>query len=213
MTQKWNTCRLALAASMLTISPLCAQNQPAYCAFEVTVQSPTGAPVAGAEVSELQSGGRLYGSATTNERGTARICDAPQGLVDLHVGGQVCGAVTVGYLEPYWMTTRRVVITYENCQGADFVPPGGCFLTIRIRDQAGSPLQGVILNDPNERPMKREQTRVSDQFGRIFRFLDYGDDARVQLQKDGYLPQTLTSECRPGQKGVWDRTVTLEKTP
>ena len=111
------------------------------------------------------------------------------------------------------MLTRKIDMVYRNCQGDDFLPPGGCQLTIRIRDQGGSPLPGVSVNDPNERPMRREQSRASDQFGRIFRFLDYGDNVRIRLQKEGYVPQTLTSECRSGHPFVLDQVVTLEKNP
>jgi hypothetical protein len=205
--------KLALIAGVVSTLPLWAQEQGSLCAFEVTVKSPAGVPVVGIEVSEFETGGRVYSSGTTNRQGVARICDAPQGLIDLHIGGQLCGAVTVGYLSAYWMVTRKIDMIYKNCQGDDFLPPGGCQLTIRVRDQTGSPLAGVVINDPKERPMKRAQTTVSDEFGRIFRFLDYGDNVNVQLQREGYLSQTLTFACRTGHSFILDRAVTLEKKP
>ena len=69
------------------------------------------------------------------------------------------------------------------------------------------------MDNLSERQTGREQTRLSDQFGRIFRFLDYGDKATIQLQKEGYLPQTLACGCRPGEPFALDRIVTLEKKP
>jgi hypothetical protein len=205
--------RLALAALVLSAAPLYAQDQATYCAFEVSVRSPDGAPVAGIEVSERQSGAAVYSSATTNEHGTAMICDAPQGLVDLHVGGELCGAVTVGRLQPYWMVTRRVDITYKNCQGDDFFVPGGCLLTVRVRDQVGSPLEGVGVGESGEAQKKRQQTQISDRFGRIFRFLEYGEVASIELQKPGYVRQSITAGCQSGRSFVLYRTVTMEKRP
>jgi hypothetical protein len=42
---------------LAAILPAYPQHKVEYCAFEVTVRSPGGAPVAGIEVSELQSPG------------------------------------------------------------------------------------------------------------------------------------------------------------
>src|SRR6185312_5904869 len=108
------------------------------------VKSPAGTPVAGIGVA-LTHDGRVYGTAITDARGIAQICDAPKGLVDIEVGGHLCGAVSVRYLKPYWMETRRVSVTYENCSGDDFFPYGGCLFTIRVYDRKTYPSGGGHL--------------------------------------------------------------------
>jgi hypothetical protein len=162
----------ALATLGLAPPLSAAQDQAGYCAFEVAVSSPTGAPVAGIGVALVRRNGQTFSTVVSNERGIARVCDAPEGLVDIEVGGHVCGAVAVRYLKPYWMKTRRVSVMYKNCSGEEFVPIGGCLLTIRTLDEQGAPLSGVLFDDPDKRSKLREQTWISDQFGRIFRFIN-----------------------------------------
>jgi hypothetical protein len=200
---------LAMVAYSLASGMLLAQGQVSYCAFEVMVRSPEGGPVSGAPVASLAQDGQTTGFASTDRQGIARVCDAPVGLTDIRVGDRLCGAVTVHYITPYWLETRHVVVTYKNCNGEEFAPMGGCSLTIRVRSQDGHPLEGVRLEVPNEQPKKRPQTRLSDGFGRIFRFTDYGDTLAVRLLKDGYVPQGFTDQCRSGDPQWAERTVVL----
>jgi hypothetical protein len=199
----------AIAVYALVSGLLLAQSQVSYCAFEVTVRSPEGDPVSGAPVAALAQDGKTIGLASTDKQGVARVCDAPAELTDIRVGGRLCGAVTLHYMTPYWLETRHVVVTYKNCNGEEFAPMGGCSLTIRLRDQEGHPLEGVLFDDPNERAKKRAQTRLSDWFGRIFRFTDYGDTLSGRFLKDGYVPQNFTEQCGSGDPKRAERTVVL----
>jgi hypothetical protein len=213
MRRKLTIPKLMFVLGLFVGVPAHGQDKADYCAFEVVVKSPAGAPVVGIEVSEIESG-QVYAVGVTDQQGISKICDAPEGLIDLHVGAQLCGAVTVAHLAPYWMVTRRIDMIYKNCQGDDFLPQGGCLLTIRVRDGAQAPLPGVNVNDPSaQQPSKGPQTNASDQFGRIFRFLAYGDTGKIELRKDGYQPQAVAYECRPGRSFMPTRTVILEKRP
>ena len=199
---------LALAVASL---PLAAQEQPEYCAFQISVNSPAGAPVKAVGVALKKTDGKTFSTAVTDDRGTVMICDAPEGLVDVEVGGHLCGAVTVRYLKAFWMTTRRVSVTYENCAGEEWIPSGGCLLTIRTMDTDGAPLSGVHFADHDKPLALQRQTWTSDRFGRIFRFIDYGKTLNARLEKTGYISQRVTDECKPGDTPDREHVIVLKK--
>jgi hypothetical protein len=205
---------LTSAISFLVFSGLIApqgpKEQQEYCAFEVLVKSPRNEPVPDAIVVMFDEDGKEFASAVVNEKGIARLCDAPPGLIRLSVGGNRCGAVSVSYLERYWMETRRIIMTYDNCSGQEWALLGGCMLTIRVKGKDGTPLVGVKLRNPEQRPKSRPQTYVSDRWGRIFQFLHFGDHLVATLEKDGYVPLTVSAECKPASSYDRDLTVTLE---
>ncbi len=188
---------------------LSGQGQPGYCAFRISVRSPTGTPVKGIGVALTKSSGQIFSTTVTDQRGVASFCDAPEGLVDIEVGGHLCGAVAVRYLKAFWMKTRAISVTYENCSGEGFVPIGGCLLTIRTLDKEGAPLSGVTFSGSDIPPALREQTRISDRFGRIFRFINYGGTMTGRLEKPGYVPMSVTDECKSGERPERERIVIL----
>jgi hypothetical protein len=198
---------MALVA-LLAPLPASGQSQAEFCAFEVAVSSPGGRPVVGTDV-VLAREGRRIGTAVTNENGIARICDAPLGaLLDVEVG-KFCGAVTVRHLSAYWMRTRRVDVTYSNCQGEEFATLGGCEFVIRTHDDRDAPLSGVVFDVAQPQAVKAQSKRVSDHFGRIFHFLWYGTSFTAHLEKPGYTPQVLVGDCQAGSNPVREVTVIL----
>ncbi len=90
-------------AILLALPVRSAQPPEIYCAFEVVVKSPTGVPVVGAGVAGLDQNGVKFGTALTDAQGVVRFCDAPSGLIEINVGGNLCGAVSVRYLSAYWL--------------------------------------------------------------------------------------------------------------
>lgn len=207
-------CELALP--FLTLLPvlMAAQSEGDVCYFEVAVTSAKGAPVIGASVSGVhQQSGRTFNQTFTDKQGVARICDAPEGLVDILVGGNLCGAVAVRYLKPYWMRTRRISVSYENCSGDEWVLPGGCLLTLRIEDQKGTPLSGVLFDSEDKRSKLREQTQLSDQFGRIFRFVNYGESLSGRLVKQGFDSRSVTDQCKSGKNPEREQRIIMGPSP
>jgi hypothetical protein len=184
-----------------------------YCAFEVQVGSPDGNPVTSVGVVLLTAGGQTFGGDNTNEQGVAMICDSPPGPVAIQVGGKQCGGVTVNSLSRYYMLTRKVVVVYDNCREEGLVPVGGCELTIRVRDQKGNPIARASFEGPNDNPEASDQTRISDAYGRIFRFALFGESIKARIKKDGYVSQELLESCRAGNLGGYDmeRVVVLNK--
>ena len=182
-----------------------------YCAFEVVVRSPKGDPVWPVSVSLLDRSMHAFTTALTGPAGIARLCDAPVGPISVRVGGQLCGATTVKDLKAFWMKTRRVYITYDNCSGEDFAFPGGCLVTIRVYSKTGQPISGVLFSGSNQRPAAREQTTISDAFGRIFRFVEYGGILNGELVKPGYLSQNIRVTCERGSLYEKEQRVVLEQ--
>jgi hypothetical protein len=84
-----------------------------YCAFEVKVMKPSGAPNPNIPVLMVQEGRQTF-ETKSDANGIARICDAPLGYVDIAAGLDVCGLVTVKDVTPEWLTTVRVFITFED---------------------------------------------------------------------------------------------------
>lgn len=184
-----------------------------YCAFEVIIKTSRGEAVRHARVVLYDDTGSAFASAVVNEKGVARICDAPPGLLRLSVGGTLCGTASVGQIKRYWMQTRKVTITFDNCSGEGWAPLGGCMLTLRIRGTEDTPLAEARLRNLVERLKSREQTDVSDQWGRIFQFLKFGDVLVATIEKDGYWAKSVHAECKRGEPFDRDMTVVLEANP
>lgn len=210
MTLKLAVRAYALFCVLSLPSLLIGQAQSDYCAFEVVVKSPDGKPVSKAGVSAIDENGITFSRPVTDDEGRARICDVPAGLTDILVGGQRCGAVTVRYLKPYWMKTRSVFVTYQDCGGEDHAAPAGCVLTIRVRNDRAAPLAGVYFSDLVNRPAALQQTSTSDQYGRIFRFIGFGKTLAGTLVKDGYVPKEVNDQCTPGEAYQHTQVVVLE---
>jgi hypothetical protein len=202
---------LAFSTLLATGMASAGQDQGSYCAFEVSVKSPAGAPVVGWGVAGLSETGEIFETTTTDEHGIARICDAPPGMVSIRVGGQFCGAVTVRNLNPWWMTTREVFVTYQSCANDAYALPGGCVLTLRLHDKDGLPLPGVLFQKSGVDHTSWNETNTSDQFGRIFRFIEWGNVLRGTLVKVGYTSKDVTEECKAGQQFKRYQVVILNK--
>jgi hypothetical protein len=84
----------------------------------------------------------------------------------------------------------------------------GCSTTRRSALR-GAPLSGVALDEgpPGEGP-----ARVSDNFGRIFRFVGYGRSFSARRDKSGYASQTVMGDCPVGSKTVRDLTIVLRRS-
>ena len=202
-----------ILTALLLLTPFAssaAQSSDEYCAFQIYVNTPASKPSANTPVAGLDQNGAVFATAVTNAQGIARVCDAPKDLVDIQIGGSLCGAVTVRYLKPYWMKTRQVFVTYQNCAGEEWAVPGGCLVTIRVRDAKGNPLPGAFLEKAIDQPAAREQTNHSDQFGRIFRFVEYGSTLEATVVKEGYVAKALKEQCRRGEAFDRERILTLE---
>jgi hypothetical protein len=201
------SCVLALIVGAAAGS---AAEKEEYCAFEVQVVSAVGLEVAGATVIGEDSAGFKFGEAVTNERGIARLCDSPRGLAEITVGGRLCGAVTVKYLNPLYPRTRHVVVTYQRCPGEDFSFLNGCSLILRVTDRSRAPMSGATLRLEAGIADDKKRALVSDQYGRIFATIKYGTRLGGLLSKAGFMPQYFDQACKPGEQALSDRTVTLE---
>jgi hypothetical protein len=181
-----------------------------YCAFEIHVRSSSGAAVSGRMVNAVDERGMTRG-ALTDAAGLAKICDTPAGLIDITVGEQRCGAVTIRHLRPNWLQPRRVVVIYDDCSGDDHVPPAGCYFTIRVRDEQDRPIGGVAFDIPAGLRQVGQQTSVSDQYGRVFRFVPFRADLVGRFRKPGYVLQEITDPCIPGSPSRRERVITMKR--
>ena len=129
---KVNRISLFLMAGLLISLANSAKGASDYCAFEVKVTDPSGAPLAGIPVAMIQQDDKEFGrEVRTDHDGRARLCDAPMQQVSIIVGLDICGAVAVKAVRASWPATERLFITYE---------PKGC----------GS-LRGVgLVHDPSQ---------------------------------------------------------------
>src|ERR1035441_6701021 len=79
--------------------------ESSYCAFEVKVTTKSGAPRPKIPVILISGHKYTLVETQTDENGMARICDSPLEAVDIAVGFDVCGLVTVRNLHPLWPET------------------------------------------------------------------------------------------------------------
>jgi hypothetical protein len=181
-----------------------AAEEPTYCAFEVRVSKPSGAPFAKVPVGLVQSGTQ-FATVFTDAKGLARICDAPLHAVDIVVGGDVCGLVLVKNVRPTWFTTRQVFVTYAEEECSHFWFPDHCRALLRIEDERGQPLSGARFDGRPSGP------GVSDVFGRLFRSLKRGEKLEGTVTKNGYEQAHVSEECLPEGEDTVETRVVLPK--
>lgn len=198
----------AWLAAAISTSQLSAQTVE-YCAFEITVKSPEGAPVPGVSVSASSDGARPFARVVSNGEGVARICDSPvSSNVSISAGGGGCGEVTVRNLHPLWLETRRVYVTVQKCLQPENLFANECRFVVRVRDVHNTPVPGVRLTAP-EVSQGGSDTAVSDRFGRIFRVVPLHKTFAGTLEKDDYVPREITLECGPRSAYEDEQTVVL----
>jgi hypothetical protein len=140
-----------------------------YCAFEIKVTTKSGAPRAKVPVILVRAPNSTFSETLTDENGVARLCDAPLEAVNIAVGFDVCGLVTVRNLHPLWPETKRVFVTFEDNPCNHFVLSEHCQVLLRVEDQESRPVPGVRFN--GSLPKNGSGSDTSDELGRIFRLV------------------------------------------
>lgn len=190
---------MALTKTRRIICVLCwmplIAGQSNWCAFQVHVKTPSGAPFAGVPV-VLASGGKQLTEVRTDARGIANICDAPLTAVTIAVGFDACGSVLVKDVKALWLRTRRLDVTYVKSTCEEFVSfPENCHVLLRIVDGSGSPVLGARVQ--GNACIKSESSTTSDALGRIFCSLAPSRTLNGIIEKQGYKPTLVSIACHP----------------
>jgi hypothetical protein len=175
-----------------------------YCAFEVVVRTPSGAAAPNVPVAVIRRHETMYSEATTDSRGVARLCDAPLEMVDIAVGLDVCGLVTVQDLQPTWPESRRVYVTLVDAPCNHFTFPTTCRVLLRIQDEEGRPVPGARFVGKTSAGSGQA---VSDVLGRLYRALETGAKLKGDVSKESYEPAHISVECTSDK----EMNITLRK--
>jgi len=146
--------------------------EPPYCAFEVKVTTKSGAPRSRVPVVLIRGHSNTFLETQTDTNGLAKLCDTPLEAVDIAVGFDVCGLVTVRNLHPLWPETKRVFVTFEENPCNHFVFPEYCQVLLRVQDPEGRPVGGVRFS--GSLAERGSESGVSDELGRIYLMVKRG---------------------------------------
>jgi hypothetical protein len=177
----------------LLLGTAAAAGQELYCAFQVKVTTPSGAPVARVPVAMILSNRTTRAETTTNSTGIARLCDAPIEAVDIVVGVDLCGSVLVRQVKAEWPSTREVFVTYVTTFCDHVGVAGDCQVVARIYDEGAHPLAGAKFA-PRGSPPKAE-SGASDSLGRLFLSVKRAEKVEGTILKEGYGPVDFSSVC------------------
>jgi hypothetical protein len=106
--------RVLLLTALSALFSFVAVARDSYCAFEVTVRTPSGDPISKIPVALIQARATTFSETATDASGIARLCDAPLEYMDIIVGRDICGSVMVRHLAPTWPDMRPVYVTYVD---------------------------------------------------------------------------------------------------
>lgn len=181
-------------------------NASSYCAYEVKVRDPTGAPFANAPVGVVD-GGTQRTTVVTDANGLARFCDEPLHAVDFVVGTRGCGVVLIKAVKPTWPETKNIFITYDktHCDG-ELLFPHRCQILLRIHDQEGHPLGGAEFD------FGQSESASSDAFGRIFRSIQSGENLNGMVKMNGRESTRISARCVRGDERDVEENVVLRKS-
>jgi len=131
----------------------------------------------------------------TDANGTARICDAPIGTVDVFVGFDACGLVVIKEVKPLWLETKKLFVTYARSSCGEFNSnPKSCHIVLRVKDEVGRPLAGARFEGKASAKSVGEPI-LSDSFGRLFRTLEADQMLEGYITKLGYNPTPISQRC------------------
>jgi hypothetical protein len=161
--------RLFVAIGLLAPCATAVGEDSPYCAFEVKVSTPSGTPRSKVPVLLIQNHQKTFYETVTNANGLARLCVAPLEAVDIVVGFDVCGLVSVRNLHPKWPETKLVFVTFEENPCDHFSVSQSCQVLLHIQDDHGRPMAGARFKPD---PMSTDSgSEVSDSLGRLFRLV------------------------------------------
>jgi hypothetical protein len=120
--------------------------ETSYCAFEVKVVTASGTPRSKVPVQLIRDKTEVFGT-STDAYGLARLCDSPLESVDIAVGFDVCGLVTVRNLYSMWPKTKQVFVIFEENPCSHFVAAPYVQVLMRIQDHQGRPVAGAQFDE------------------------------------------------------------------
>jgi hypothetical protein len=164
------TCAL-LGLRFFAVSVRAAETE--YCAFEVNVTTSSGTPRPKVPVLLTREHKSMLSEAVSDANGRARLCDAPLEAVDISVGFDVCGLVTILNLHSMWPDTKRIFVTFEDNPCNHFVAAEYCQVLLRVQDDHGRAVVGARFSG---KPFRRESgSDVTDHLGRLYHLVKRGD--------------------------------------
>ena len=206
--------RAALTARLITVLSLlalCASGAEGgtYCAFEVHVSKPSGAPFAGVPVVLVSKGSEISKETRTDLQGNVKLCDAPLDPVDVVIGFDSCGSVTIRKVQPDWLETKQVWATYERSYCPELILPRACHVVVRVKDGDGKPVAGARLAELTG--YTGRHAYLSDNFGRIFLLVPQGEVVRgwVAKKDEGRVP--VSTLCNLDSEPNVDISVALHR--
>jgi hypothetical protein len=162
-----------------------------YCAFEIKVVRLSGAPAQGIPVAIIHDRREVLDTCTDSE-GIASLCDSPLGFVDIVVGFDKCGAVTLNRLRAQWPSPVRATVLYEDAWCDHFAAlPDRCQVLIRAKSSAGSAVAGARI----ERTNAGAALPASDALGRLFFSLKPGEAVEGFVAHSGFGRAAVSVRC------------------
>lgn len=182
--------RFALLCMLLRLAAPLAIGQT-YCAFTVTVKSPSGKSLAGVPVGFIRNGKSEITEGITSRNGEVRYCDAGLEPIDVVVGETTCGQVVVRNVYARWPDPKRVLVLYDPGPCPSPFTSTACQILFRVTDQAGNPIEGArLISTPAEK-----SSTASDKHGRLYLTLKQGDRISGRIQY-GTMSAEIEESCR-----------------
>ena len=174
-----------------------------YCSLTVRVMGPEGQPLVASVTVRNHAGNRR--TDRTSESGMAEFCDLGIKPVDVIVGGDGCGEVTIRDVELVWGKTIVLPVTYSPCWlRGDGPPMTACLILLRFSDKQGLPISDVTI-----RTRSGDYPGVSDRYGRILTLTGFGTTLEGTASGAGFQNKTFAILCSRSE-AVIEREVVLE---
>jgi hypothetical protein len=143
----------------------------------------------------------------SDDNGIARLCDAPLGLLSISVGTNRCGSMSINFLQRPAAEPHKLKVIFNNCAGIEWSQVGLCRWLIRLNTPEGQPIVGAVFQGKDDKQKPRSVR--SDNWGRLSLVAGRGESLSGTVGKSGYLPETLSLSCSPGEPYDSDLRMTL----
>ena len=184
-------CAVLIFVAMLAAGGTTQAAEAPYCAFEIAVKSPNGTPLARVPVIMITDHRETFSEEPTDARGVARLCDSPITPIDIVVGFDICGSVTIRNVQATWPTTVRLSVIYAEMRCDHFALSPQCRVLIRLSDEDGRPLAGAHFDGH----VDGHPLSASDALGRIFGSVRRRTKIQGTLRMDAHQPASVSEIC------------------
>jgi|SRR5579864_2960461 len=159
------------------------------CAVRLDVHWSDGRPVEGEHAQLRDSAGTVI-SDVVIESGKAEFCDFDFGVHSILIGKGSCAAVEIHNIQIRFEESQKLSVIRNLCFGRGDAVGNACFVSVRVRQPNGQPIEGANIKDDLHGDLAR-----TDAYGRALIGVLIKTNVHLTVSKIGFQQTASDLTC------------------